>query len=39
MISSQIIDYIREHPNCDTQEIATSLNLMMSTVHALWCAM
>ena len=33
MISAQIMNYIREHPHCDTQEIATSLNLMMSTVQ------
>jgi len=33
MISAQIINYIREHPNCDTREIAKSLNLMMSTVQ------
>lgn len=33
MISSQIIDYIRKNPHCDTQEIATGLNLLMSTVQ------
>ena len=33
MISAQIMNYIREHPHCDTQEIAVGLNLMMSTVQ------